>query len=90
MRCSGLREATCGARRGMREGYPDGPHRVVVTVTRNDGTSVNDAITVLTNETGAYEAPDRLERDSDNTVDAKPERGLLGTRLGPNANGRKW
>jgi hypothetical protein len=50
----------------------------------------NDAIIVLTNATGAYEAPDRLERDSDNTVDAKAERGSIGTRLGPNANGRKW
>jgi Icc protein len=69
---------------------PDGPHRIVVTVTLNDVTSIDDAITVLTNKTGAYEARHRAERDLDNVVDAKPERGLLGTRLGPNANGRKW
>ncbi len=69
---------------------PDGPHRLTVTVMQNGGPSAGDTITVLTNSTGAYRAPKRSERDVDNAVDAKPERGLLGTRLGPNANGRKW
>jgi hypothetical protein len=30
------------------------------------------------------------ERDQDNTLEAWPEHGLLGTRLGPNKNGKKW
>jgi predicted phosphodiesterase len=30
------------------------------------------------------------ERDQDNALEAWPERGLLGTQLGPNKNGKKW
>jgi len=30
------------------------------------------------------------ERDQDNTLEAWPEHGLLGTQLGPNKNGKKW
>ncbi|RXH56271.1 ICC-like protein phosphoesterase [Granulicella sibirica] len=30
------------------------------------------------------------ERDQDNALEAWPEDGLLGTRLGPNKNGKKW
>ncbi len=33
---------------------------------------------------------ERHSRDLDNTLDVREERGLLGTRLGPNANGREW
>jgi hypothetical protein len=29
-------------------------------------------------------------RDQDNAIGAWPERGILGTQLGPNKNGRKW
>ena len=29
-------------------------------------------------------------RDQDNALEAWPERGLLGTQLGPNKNGKKW
>lgn len=32
----------------------------------------------------------RHRRDLENALEAWAERGLLGTRLGPNANGRKW
>jgi predicted phosphodiesterase len=31
-----------------------------------------------------------IERDQDNTLEAWPEHGLLGTQLGPNKNGKKW
>lgn len=34
--------------------------------------------------------PKRAKRDQDNAIGAWPEHGLLGTRLGPNKNGRKW
>ena len=30
------------------------------------------------------------ERDQDNALEAWPEHGLLGTKLGPNKNGKKW
>ena len=33
---------------------------------------------------------ERAERDQDNALEAWPERGLLGTQLGPNKNGRQW
>ena len=33
---------------------------------------------------------ERVERDQDNSLEAWPEHGLLGTQLGPNKNGRKW
>ena len=32
----------------------------------------------------------RAERDQDNALGAWPEHGLLGTKLGPNKNGKKW
>jgi 3',5'-cyclic-AMP phosphodiesterase len=30
------------------------------------------------------------ERDQDNALEAWPEHGLLGTKLGPHKNGKKW
>lgn len=33
---------------------------------------------------------ERLERDQDNALGPWPERGLLGTQLGPKKNGKKW
>ena len=68
----------------------DGPHRLSVTVTGKDGSSAHDSIVVLTSQSGAYEAPVRCAIDVDNAIDSNVERGLLGTRLGPNANGREW
>ena len=38
----------------------------------------------------AREPAKRALRDQDNVVEPWPERGLLGTQLGPNKNGRKW
>jgi hypothetical protein len=38
----------------------------------------------------AYHSPQRALRDQDNALPPWPERGLMGTQLGPNMNGRKW
>jgi 3',5'-cyclic-AMP phosphodiesterase len=37
-----------------------------------------------------YVAPQRQFGDNSNAVGAWPEKGILGTQLGPNKNGRKW
>jgi 3',5'-cyclic-AMP phosphodiesterase len=49
-----------------------------------------DTISVLTSQSGHYDAPARKPGDSVNAIGAYPEKGLLGTQLGPNRNGRKW
>jgi hypothetical protein len=38
----------------------------------------------------AFLSPQRALRDQDNALPPWPERGLMGTQLGPNKNGRKW
>ena len=67
----------------------DGPHRIIVRAVTSQG-SAADTIAVLSSQSGAYELPSRSAVDVDNAIIAYPEKGLLGTRLGPNANGRKW
>ena len=54
-----------------------------------DGKAAEDSIRLVVGS-AAYQAAERAERDQDNAVGAWPERGLLGTQLGPNKNGRKW
>ena len=39
---------------------------------------------------GYFTVRERAERDQDNSLNAWLEHGLLGTRLGPNKNGKKW
>ena len=67
----------------------DGVYPLSVTVRDSEGRSATDRIRIVVGES-AYQAPARLERDQDNALPAWPERGLLGTQLGPNKNGRKW
>jgi Icc protein len=45
---------------------------------------------VLTNQSGRYAAPPRRPGDHTNAIGAYLEKGILGTQLGPNKNGRKW
>jgi 3',5'-cyclic-AMP phosphodiesterase len=33
---------------------------------------------------------ERVERDQDNALEARPKQGLAGTQLGRNKNGKKW
>jgi len=68
----------------------DGAHAIRVIVHDSDGRIAEDAITVLVNQSGRYEAPEYHERDMDNAIGAYPGKGILGTQLGPNKNGRKW
>ena len=69
---------------------PDGVHVLTVATNDCDGPVGSDTIDVLTSQSGTYASPARSPRDRDNAVPARPLKGLLGTRLGPNANGRKW
>jgi len=68
----------------------DGTHEVRVSVRDSDVDSAVDRIRVLVSQSGLYQAPARQKTDLDNTIGAYPEKGILGTQLGPNKNGRKW
>jgi Icc protein len=72
-----------------RGGFADGVHQLTVTAKDEDGRVAEDNIRMVVGAS-AYAVPRRSERDQDNAIKAWPERGLLGTQLGPNKNGRKW
>lgn len=64
---------------------PEGPFRLSVRVTDQQGNRDIDTIEVAPNrETGQPTGSDA------GSIGAWPERHLLGTQLGPNRNGRKW
>jgi hypothetical protein len=64
---------------------PDGPFALTVRATDASGATGEDRI-----EPG-FEQRSRPPDGSDaHSIGAWPERGVLGTRLGPNRNGRKW
>jgi 3',5'-cyclic-AMP phosphodiesterase len=66
----------------------NGSFALTVTGTAADGRTVQDRIRVRIGP--ASEPVNRSQRDQDNALEAWPERGLLGTLLGPNKNGKKW
>jgi Icc protein len=68
---------------------PEGIHTLSAEATDDTGQVAQDEIRFVYGRS-AYQAPQRKERDQDNAVDAWPERGLLGTQLGPNKSGREW
>jgi 3',5'-cyclic-AMP phosphodiesterase len=68
----------------------NGVHRVTVQVQSADGRTATDAISVLTNQSGRYAATPRRPGDHSNAIGGFPGKGILGTQLGPNKNGRKW
>jgi Icc protein len=68
----------------------DGVHRVTVRVETIDGRQATDAIRVRTSQSGRFELPPRQPGDNANAIGAYPEKGIPGTQLGPNKNGRKW
>ena len=68
----------------------DGVRRITVRVRSSDGREAADTISVLSSQAGRYQAPQRQPDDDANAIGAYPEKGLLGTQLGPNKNGRKW
>jgi 3',5'-cyclic AMP phosphodiesterase CpdA len=68
----------------------DGPHDITVQARCADGRMGDDTISVLTSQSGGYQARLRKPGDNANAIGAYPSKGLLGTLLGPNKNGRKW
>lgn len=62
--------------------------RLALDVEDEAGYHASDAIRLAVGERASSSM--RCERDVDNALEAWEERGLLGTRLGPNENGRKW
>lgn len=69
---------------------PDGVHRITVRAQRPDGAEASDTISVLTSQSGRYQPPQRQPVDDANAIGAYLEKGILGSQLGPNKNGRKW
>lgn len=67
----------------------DGIHTLSVTLSDAEGHEAKDTIRIVMGQS-AYHPPARKQRDQDNAIEAWPERGLLGTQLGPNKNGKKW
>jgi 3',5'-cyclic-AMP phosphodiesterase len=70
---------------------PDGISRLTVHFEDEDGKSAHDTIRlVIDPASGQWKPETRSHVDSENTIGAWPEHGILGTQLGPNKNGRKW
>jgi Icc protein len=70
--------------------FGDGDYALTVNVTDEAGKSGEDVIRVVVNSLRQYKTEVRSTGDKDNVIGAWPERGILGTQLGPNKNGRKW
>jgi Icc protein len=69
----------------------DGRHTLTVEARDIAGNTGRDAITVSVARSGPFTPPPRIRDGSDcNAIGAWPEKGILGTQLGPNKNGRKW
>jgi hypothetical protein len=56
----------------------------------SSGAFAEDVVTALSNQSGRYIPPSRFQGDDGNAIGAYPEKGILGTQLGPNKNGRPW
>ena len=68
----------------------DGERRLTVRAENTAGEVGEDTITAFCVQTGRYEAPARSLVDLENQIGARPDKGLLGTQLGPNKNGHPW
>lgn len=68
---------------------PDGTHRISVRVTTRRNWQAHDEISVFVNQAGQYQPPERSAIDYENVIGAHPDKGILGTQLGPNENGTK-
>jgi 3',5'-cyclic-AMP phosphodiesterase len=72
-------------------GLSDGPHSLTVQALDADGGADLDTIAFLASRNGRYAPPPRARDGSDrDAIGAWPGKGILGTQLGPNRNGRKW
>ena len=61
---------------------------IAAEVTADDARA-QDEIAILVSQSGQYTAPARQPVNYENNIGAWPERGILGTQLGPNENGTK-
>jgi hypothetical protein len=68
---------------------PDGINQLTVHFEDEDGKSARDTIQFINAASGQCKPASRNPGDSENTIGAWPEHGILGTQLGPK-NGRKW
>ena len=69
---------------------PDGISQLTVHFEDEDGKLAHDTIRFINPSSGLWKPASRNPGDSENTIGAWPEHGILGTQLGPNKNGRKW
>ncbi len=67
----------------------DGSHGLRVEAKTSDGDSAEDEITILLGESGLSALPSRHVVDYENALGPWPQKGILGTQLGPNENGIK-
>jgi 3',5'-cyclic AMP phosphodiesterase CpdA len=68
-------------------GLEDGSHALEVIAIIPDARTTTSSIRI---HKGRLNAPPREEVDQQNAIGEWKERGILGTQLGPNKNGRKW
>lgn len=68
----------------------DSEHRLTVRAENTAGEAGEGTVTVLCQQAGVYEPPARSPVDLANSIGAHPDKGLLGTQLGPNKNGHPW
>ena len=69
---------------------PDGTRLMKVVCQDASNQTSSDVLRVCLNQSGHFVEPSRKPRDQDNAITPWIERGILGTQLGPNKNGRKW
>jgi 3',5'-cyclic-AMP phosphodiesterase len=73
------------------EGIPKGRHRLTVRAEGADGAVGRETIEILIGRPDADDPARRFADGSDrNAIGAWSGKGILGTQLGPNRNGRKW
>ena len=68
---------------------PDGVYELKVTAEDASHRKAADTLRILVGRS-SVQPHQHKTTDHDNALDAWEERGLLGTQLGPNKNGRKW
>jgi Icc protein len=69
---------------------PDGRYTLQASARDAQGRTSTDEIHAVVAQTAPWEPQKRAARDQDNAIGAWTKRGILGTQLGPNKNGRKW
>jgi len=68
----------------------DGLHTLSITAKNAAGGENSDIVRFCVSQSGHHALPTRHPVDEVNAIGAYFEKGILGTQLGPNKNGRKW